>query len=234
MGMLAAVEVWRGGRELETDFAEWKRWYAHISARITKIDGVTAADVPPLRGGPFPTLRVSWDPNRIGITAGDVGRKMLQGEPRIMTQAAGEGNSFLIRPVAMKPDDYRIVADRLFEVLSSAPAGTSAAPLRSPALNIAGVWDIDIEYEMGTARHKVFLAVSGNQINGNHQGWAYEGDVQGQIDGDQVTFRSTMPADGNVLTYAFSGSVSDAGMSGDLLLGEYGRARWRGVRHTAA
>jgi hypothetical protein len=62
----------------------------------------------------------------------------------------------------------------------------------------------------------------------------YEGELHGQIDGDQVTFRSTVPADGNVLTYAFSGSVSGAGMSGDLQLGEYGRAGWRGIRQTAA
>jgi L-seryl-tRNA(Ser) seleniumtransferase len=78
-GMLAAVEVWCGGRKLETDFREWKRWYAHIAERITKVDGVNAVEVPPVRGGPFPTLRVSWDTHKIGISAGEVGHKMLEG-----------------------------------------------------------------------------------------------------------------------------------------------------------
>ena len=42
VGMLAAVEVWRGGRDIEADFHEWKRWYAHIAERITKVRGVSA------------------------------------------------------------------------------------------------------------------------------------------------------------------------------------------------
>jgi L-seryl-tRNA(Ser) seleniumtransferase len=231
-GMLAAVEVWRSGRDVEADFQEWKGWYAHIAERITKVQGVSAKVVPPVRGGPFPTLRVSWDTQQTALTAGEVGRKLLEGEPRIMTQASGEGSSFLIRPAAMKPGEYRIVADRLFEVLSSAPAGTKKRAPASPAANIAGTWDVDIEYEVGAARHKLFLGVNGNQITGTHQGWVYEGDLKGQIDGNQVKFRSSLPADGNVLTYAFAGSVSGMSMTGDVQLGEYGRARWRAVRHT--
>ena len=37
-----------------------------------------------------------------------------------MTQAEGEGHSFLMRPVAMKPGEYEIVARRLYEVFSAA------------------------------------------------------------------------------------------------------------------
>ncbi len=120
--MLAAVEVWRSGRDIEADFKEWKRWYAHIAERITKVPGVSAEVVPPVRGGPFPTLRVSWDRQKIGSPPEMSGARCWTGDPRIMTQAAGEGNSFLIRPVAMKPGEYQIVAERLFQVLSTAPA----------------------------------------------------------------------------------------------------------------
>jgi uncharacterized pyridoxal phosphate-dependent enzyme len=233
-GMLAAVEVWSSGRDIEVDFQEWKRWYAEISERIVKVEGVSASVVPPVRGGPFPTLRVSWDPRKLDITAGEVGRKMLEGEPRIMTQASGEGNSFLIRPVALKPGEHLIVADRLFQVLLSAPVAKTAKPLASPSANIAGAWDVDLEYEVGSSRHKLFLTVNGNQIVGTHRGWAYEGDLKGHIDGSQVKFRSTLPADGNVLTYSFAGSISAASMTGDVQIGEYGRARWRASRHATA
>jgi D-glucosaminate-6-phosphate ammonia-lyase len=233
-GMLAAVEVWRtGGRDIEADFREWKLWYAHIAERITKVPGVTAVDRPPIRGGPFPTLFVSWDTQKVGLTAGEVGRKLLEGEPRIMTHASGEGNSFLIRPVALKPGEYKTVADRLFQVLSQASPASAKHPLETPSAAVSGAWDVDIQYEVGTARHKLFLTVNGNQITGTHRGWAYEGDLKGQIDGGKVKLRSTLPADGNVLTYSFAGSVSGADMTGDLQIGEYGRARWRAVRHAA-
>ncbi len=234
IGMLAAVEVWRSGRDIEADFKEWKGWYAHIGERITKVPGVSAEVVPPVRGGPFPTLRVSWDRQKIKLTAGDVGRKMLKGDPRIMTQAAGEGNSFLIRPVAMKPGEYQVVAERLFQVLSLAPSAGRSTSLAAPSGNIAGAWDVDIDYEVGSSRHKLFLTAEGNQIAGTHQGWAYEGDLSGQISGDQVTFRSILPADGNVLNYAFAGSVTGSGMAGEVQIGEYGKARWHARRHGGA
>ena len=236
-GMLAAVEVWHRGRDIEADFKEWEGWYAHITERVTKVPGVTTEVVPPVRGGPFPTLRLSWDKKKVKLTAGEVGRKMLDGEPRIMTQASGEGTSFLIRPVAMKPGEYQIVAERLLQVLST-PKFENVIPLNSPFLKIDGAWDVDIQYEVGAARHKQFLTVNANQGTGTHEGWAYQGDLKGYIGGNQVKLRSTLPADGNVLNYTFTGTVSGPGMSGtgmagDVQIGEYGRARWRAVRHTA-
>jgi len=233
-GMLAAVEVWHSGHDIEADFKEWKGWYAHITERITKVPGVSADVVPPVRGGPFPTLRVSWDPQKIGLTAGDVGRKMLAGEPRIMTQAAGEGSSFLIRPVAMKPGEHVLVAERLFQIFSSAPSAGAPRSAATPSVNLAGAWDVDIQYEVGSSRHKLFLTASGNQLTGTHQGWAYEGDLKGRMDGEQVKFRSSLPADGNVLTYSFTGSATAAGMTGEVQVGEYGKARWRATRHVTA
>jgi L-seryl-tRNA(Ser) seleniumtransferase len=234
VGMLAAVEVWRGGRDIEEDFREWTRWYAEMSKRLTKVEGISATVIPPVRGGPFPTLRVSWDNRKFDITAGDVGRKMLDGNPRIMTQAAGEGNSFLIRPVAMKPGEHVIVAERLVEVISAAPEASTPIVFPPPSANVSGAWDVDIEYEVGSSRHKLFLTADKRQISGTHQGWAYEGDLKGQMHGNQVAFRSTLPADGNVLTYSFTGSLSGDSISGEVQIGEYGKARWRAMRHGAA
>ena len=75
IGMLRAVEVWRSERDLKTDFRTWESWYAEISDRITKVPGVRAEVHGPIRGGPFPTLNISWDPEQIGLTAGEVGRR---------------------------------------------------------------------------------------------------------------------------------------------------------------
>jgi hypothetical protein len=58
--------------------------------------------------------------------------------------------------------------------------------------------------------------------------------LKGHVDGAQVKFRSTLPADGNVLTYSFAGSVSGDAIAGDVQIGEYGKARWRATRHSGA
>ncbi len=235
VGMLRAVEAWRTERDIQADFREWESWYAHITEQITRVPGVHAEVRGPIRGGPFPTLNISWDPAKIGLSGGQIGRMLLDGEPRIMTHAEGEGHSFLIRPVAMKPGEYQVVARRLYEVFSSAsPRGPKESQPARPAVDISGTWDVEIEYEVGSARHKLFLAANGNHIAGSHQGWAYQGDLKGEIDGDRVKLRSSLPADGNQLSYTFTGSAQADGISGEVALGEYGHARWHARRHGPA
>jgi len=46
-----------------------------------------------------------------------------------------------------------------------------------------------------------------------------------------LKLRSTLPADGNVLSCSSTGSVSEQDISGDLRIGEYGSAKWRARRH---
>ena len=233
VGMLRAVELWRTERDFQADFREWTSWYEHITAQITRVPGVSAQVRGPARGGPFPTLNVSWDPEKIGLTAGEVGRRLLEGKPRIMSHAEGEGHSFLIRPVAMKPGEYKIVAQSLYEVFRSAPKGGIARPAPAPvAADLSGTWEAEVEYDVGAARHTLTIAAKGNELTGSHAGWAYRGKLRGSIDGNRVELRSSLPAEGTSLAYTFRGEVSGDTMSGALDLGEYGRGRWHARRRT--
>jgi L-seryl-tRNA(Ser) seleniumtransferase len=231
VGMLRAVEVWRSGRDVQADFREWERWYAEMGEELTRIPGVQTQVRGPARGGPFPTLSVKWDPAKIGLTAGEVGKMLLDGEPRIMSHAEGEGHEFLIRPVAMKPGEYKMVAGRLSEIFrSDAHAPGAKKPLAAPAADLTGAWEVEVQYEAGTARHKLFLAAGGNHVTGSHEGWAYQGALKGEMDGDRVVLRSSMPVEGTKLSYTFRGSFAGGAMSGELELGEYGRAKWKARR----
>jgi L-seryl-tRNA(Ser) seleniumtransferase len=234
VGMLVAVDAFVNRRDIRAEFREWESWYAHISQRITQVPGVSAKVVGPQRGGPFPTLHVSWDPARIGLTAGEVGKQLLDGEPRIMSHASGNGNSFVIRPVAMRPDDYKAVAERLAQIFRDAPKARPQRVLSPPAVDLTGRWDVTVQYESGSAEHKLYLTAKGNRVSGAHRGWANEGDVAGEIDGSEVRLQSAMHAGGQTLSFAFSGTVSADRMSGDVNLGEYGRAKWTARRHGAA
>jgi L-seryl-tRNA(Ser) seleniumtransferase len=230
VGMLRAVEVWQQDRDIQTDMKMWESWYAEMIPQITKVKGVRAEVHGPIRGGPFPILSISWDSKQIGMTAGEVGRALLNGEPRIMTQAEGEGYSLVIRPVAMKSGEHKIVAQRLLEVLTAAPKPTPPKTWEAPAADISGTWEVEMQYEVGSSRHKLVLVAKGNNLVGLHEGWAYEGDLKGHIDGAEVKFHSTHPADGNILSYTFTGSVSGDSMSGEVDVSEYGKAKWRATR----
>jgi D-glucosaminate-6-phosphate ammonia-lyase len=189
---------------------------------------------PPQRGGPFPTLNVSWDQSQVGLTAGDVGRQLLEGQPRIASHAAGEGNNFLIRPAAMRPDDYKAVATRLAAIFRAAPKGLSKSAPAAPAADLSGRWDVHIQYQSGEARHKLFLSAKGNRLTGTHIGWSLEGECKGSLDAAALTLQSVLPTGGQRLQYTFTGKLTGANeMSGELALGEYGRATWTARRHNA-
>jgi D-glucosaminate-6-phosphate ammonia-lyase len=196
------------------------------------VAGVKAQVRGPQRGGPFPTLAVSWDPAQVGLTAEDVGRLLLEGEPRIMSHASGSGYSFAIRPVAMRPDDYKVVAERLTQIFRSAPKGIKKAEPAAPIADISGRWNVTVQYESGSADHKLFLLAKGNRVTGSHAGWAFEGDLRGSIDGDKIELQTSLPTGGQRLSYGFSGRIAGDTISGDVDLGEYGAARWTARRHT--
>jgi hypothetical protein len=58
------------------------------------------------------------------------------------------------------------------EVFSSTPARTETPQQHPPAVDISGAWDVDIEYEVGSSRHKLLLVAHGNRVSGFHEGWA--------------------------------------------------------------
>ncbi|HKW99842.1 MAG TPA: aminotransferase class V-fold PLP-dependent enzyme [Bryobacteraceae bacterium] len=228
-GMLAAVEAWALKRDLQSEYRTWTSWMTSISEEITRVPGVTTKMLPPAGGGPFPTMQVDWDPARVGITAGELGRLLLDGEPRIMSHAEGEGHSFVIRPAAMKPEHYQPVAKRLYEVLSQAPKG-GAPKLAAPASDLSGDWTVNVQYATGSAQHHLTLKADGNRLTGTHHGRKLAGNLHGVIDGARVRFRSSMPYEGAPVTYSFTGAVEGNRMSGEVGLGEFGSARWTANR----
>jgi L-seryl-tRNA(Ser) seleniumtransferase len=235
MGMLAAVEVW-SRRDLAAEQRTYGSWNAYITERVTKVQGVKTAERPPDGPNPYPTLTITWDPARIGMTAGELGRMLLDGEPRIASHAEGDGYSFQIRPASMKPGDYKLVADRLYEIFSAAkPVKRSVA---QPAADIAGRWDVEIQYTRGDSRHTLFLETAANRVRGTHLGTKLKGELNGTIDGNRVRLLSRHPYEGSSLAYEFTGTVAGDTMSGELTAGigeytrDYGRGRWTARRHS--
>jgi hypothetical protein len=135
----------------------------------------------------------------------------------------------------MKPGEYKVVAQRLLEVFRSADGGVSEKPVpAAPVADISGAWDAEIQYEVGSARHRLFLTASGNSVTGSHSGWKFDGDLRGTVDGSHVELRSSLPAHGTRLTYRFTGNIDGDQMSGEVTLGEYGRAHWLARRHMSS
>jgi uncharacterized pyridoxal phosphate-dependent enzyme len=229
MGMLAAVEVWKK-TDLKAEYQKWEGWYAHISKIITQIPGIQTQIKPPAGASPFPVMELAWDPEKIGLTAEEVGQQLLEGKPRIMSHAEGPGHSFVIRPVALKEGEYQVVAERLNDVFRRAPRAQPTKPLRPAAVDLTGRWELKLNFVSGSVTHQWQLGIKENAVTGHHAGRITKGDLTGTIDGDKVSFRSILPYESAKLVYDFTGSVTGGELSGDVSLGEYGRGNWSAKR----
>ena len=205
---------------------EWKGWYDHISREVRQVDGVETEVLGPTRGGPFPTLRVSWDTDKIGLRSSDMHRKLLASDPAIMTWDYGNRNYFVIRPVALKQDEYRVIAKTVRSILAGAPKGGSKPAPAPAATDISGQWDVEIEFLRGKGKHRLFLDADENKVVGTHIGTRTTGDLRGTIDSGKVQLSSVLRMEGSRLRYGFTGVVDGDEMRGDLNLGEYPPARW--------
>jgi hypothetical protein len=241
MGMLAAVEAW-----VKRDHkAEWNKWLSYldtISKRVAAVDGVTTAVREPAGlSNRSPSLIISWDPAKLHITGEEVAEEVARSKPRIALGAGGGGGrrsepsdpratSISITSWMMRPGDDKVVAERLFGVLSQ--KRSAKAPPAAPAGNVSGRWDVNVEFYSSKSEHTFTLEQVGNRLQGSHKGDFSVRDIFGTIEGDQIKLRSTERIPGDSIPFLFSGSVSGDTISGPVHMGEYLSAKFTAKRHT--
>lgn len=236
MGMLTAVEMWKK-RNHQEEQRMWTSWLEHIAARLRPIAGVTTRIIQPVgRSNRTPSLRVSWDPNRIPLTGHEMEKLLWDGEPRIAVSGAG---SFLPFPPNSSPDitvtpyqlevgEERIIADRLFAVLSSPPRPQrNIAP---PAEILTGEWLVEMRFAHGSANQRFWLEQNGANLTGTHHASFAARELTGSIHDREVLLRSSYTQRGVRLNFEFQGVVSGGVMQGRAAMGEYGMADWKAHR----
>ena len=238
MGMLAAVEMWVR-RDHQAEWREWDAWLDHVASSVKRIDGVTTkvSDASEGLSNRSPRLTIQWDGAKVGITGQEVSKLLLDNEPRIVL-AGARGNrggdmasSVSIVPYQMSPGDEKVIAERLYAVLSKPPKFENTPAPVNPSVSIAGQWEARLEFGRGSASHTIVLEQDGAKLIGTHHGEFYAGDLTGTVSGNQVRFRSSMRAEGTHLGYEFSGAVDDDKIVGKVNLGEYGETSFTAQRH---
>jgi L-seryl-tRNA(Ser) seleniumtransferase len=237
VGMLMAVEMWVR-RDHEAEWAQWSAWLEHIAGRVSAIDGVTTELVQPAGlSNRTPSLKVLWDPERLGITGARVAETLFEGEPRVaLVHARDEdGRSGVsITPYMLSPGDERIVAEELHALLADPPPG-AVQPDAPPAADLSGSWDVHIEYLAGESRHTLHLRQRQGELDGIHAGEFVSRALTGRVTGDAVRIRSLHTEEsGDALSFTFSGRLRGEILEGTLDMGEYLGARWKAHRHPGA
>lgn len=237
MGMLAAVEMWMR-RDHKAEWKQWENWLAEISQSVEKVPGVTT-EVQQPRGlsNRSPRLTIRWDTEKLGIAGQEVERYVFNNAPRIVLASASgnwrdKGESTVgVMPWQMQPGDAKVVGATLNRILSQPPQISRAVKSIAPTADVAGQWDLHLEFVLGSADHSLFFDQDGESLLGGHQGEVTSGDLSGSVEGDEVHFRSSHPYEGTRFSFEFRGKADGDTMSGEVDLGEYGPARWSAKRH---
>jgi len=236
MGMLAAVEAWVK-RDHDAEWKTWQSWLDTIARRVSKIDGVTTEVLQPEGlSNRSPRLRLAWDGARLGITGQEVEKLLLDTEPRIVLGGAtgnrrqSPASTLTIMPYMMNPGDDKIVAERLYALLSRPPQ-IPALERPAPTVNLTGQWEARLEFVLGAAAHTFIFEQQGAELVGTHRGETLSSDLRGSVEGNEVRFRSSHRYEGTRIGYEFAGVVTDDRMEGVAGLDEYGQARFVAQRH---
>ncbi len=244
MGLLAAVEYWADGRDHKAEHARWTTDLETIAALVRKVGTVTAEIIAPAKAHEqVPKLLISWERDRIGIGGLDLRELLLAHNPRIMLDDRGATDrSVFILPFNLGPGEAAIVGAAIAQALASAKPQPVAA-IEAPALDLTGLWEVQIAFAAETTPHRVRFRQTAGTLAGMHALIDLVGPLTGTIAGSHVAFSSLHPYEGSNLSYAFTGTIADGGMSGTVLLGtsgdsapgplnmrEFGSASWTARR----
>ncbi len=237
MGMLAAVEMWVK-RDHEAEWKTWTGWLDEIAESVKRVEGVSTEVLQPSGLSNYsPRLEISWDGDQLGVYGAEIEKRLWSGDPRIVL-ASGKGSrreggmsGVIVMPWQMSPGEATNVAEALRESLASPPTPAMSSTDQTPE-QVAGQWDVAIDFPVSPGRHTIFLEQSGGDLRGSHRGDRTGGDLSGWVDGNHVHLTSRHRWEGSRFGFTFDGTVQDDRIDGQVDVGEYFTAQFSAQRHT--
>ncbi len=241
IGVLAAVEYWLNERDEAAELQHWYDDLQEIAKRVATVPGVSSEVIEPKGVVRVPLLRVKWD----GFALDGMGlrQRLLDGTPRIMIDdTSAKANSVNIDPFQFQPGEAAQVGQAIADALTAAhnlhPAQDAPAQI-----NIAGDWDVRVQFLHGERKHRLRLQQQGNQLSGSQNSEQFEGQVIGKLSGQAVHMQFETRHEGSAIAYRFEGIVNDGKMTGDVFLGsatdhhrgpvnlsQFGKGQWQASR----
>src|SRR5437899_5298958 len=154
IGVLTAIEYWFEERD---QAAERQKWYDDLAVTaecVGRIRGAHGEVIEPEGVDLVPRLRITWDRWHYPLDGLALRQYMLDGEPRIMLDdnSASE-DSIVIDPFQLQPGEAAQVGDAVAAVLREA-SGASPVPNHLPAIEIAGSWELRVDFLQGSRTHR--------------------------------------------------------------------------------
>jgi seryl-tRNA(Sec) selenium transferase len=232
IGMMAAVEAWKK-RDHAAEWKTWLSWLNNISKKVTTIPGVTTSIFEPTElSNKSPVLNIMWDPAKFNLTGEELAEITARSKPRIAIGADSKDNmtSVQITTGQMQPGNDKVVADRIFEILSQ-KRNPKSTTMTAPAAVLTGRWEATIEFFSSTGKHMLNIEQDGNWIVGSHKGEFTIRDLVGTIEADKIILQSVERGEADRVPFIFSGTLKGDSFSGDIYMGEYRTAKFTATKY---
>jgi L-seryl-tRNA(Ser) seleniumtransferase len=243
IGVLTAVEHWFAERDHPAERQKWYDDLAVIAERVGQLPGARGDIIEPGGVDRVPRLRIFWDRWHHPIDGLGLRQRVLDGEPRIMlddNSAIEDG--IAIDPFQLQPGEAAQVGDAIAAVLREAGrAGPEPAP--PPAIEIAGNWELRVDFLQGSRIHRLNIEQRGPELAGHQRSTQFEGPVSGWLSGDLIQLSFTSRYEASTISYFLDGEIREGRMSGTAVLGaasdqnqgivnrsQFGSGRWQASR----
>jgi L-seryl-tRNA(Ser) seleniumtransferase len=121
VGMVKALELYLA-EDHEALNREWQNRLDNISAKITKVNGVSTQMMVPEMANHVPTMIITWDQKKIAITPADAARQLRKGKPSIVVAHGEDGPGLSMTSFMLQPGEDEVIASKLLELLRSQSA----------------------------------------------------------------------------------------------------------------
>jgi hypothetical protein len=146
MGMLAAIQYWATA-DMDAVNKEWQSRAERIKTLVDTVPGVATNITVPTDGNSYPTLDVSWDEQKLGLTLAECEQQLRDSNPRIDVMGgtnpsgvlgrlrndtaahhrAGRPARLQIISMTLQPGEDLIVGNRLRQILNTARKQSASA-----------------------------------------------------------------------------------------------------------
>jgi uncharacterized pyridoxal phosphate-dependent enzyme len=243
VGVLTAVEYWFEERDRGAERQQWYDDCAIIAERVGRMPGALSEIIEPEGVDLVPRLRISWERALYPLDGLELRRRVLDGEPRIMLDDnSATENGIAIDPFQLQQGEAAQVGAAIAAVLR-AVRRNDTAPVAAAPVEIAGAWELRVDFLQGVRVHRLEIEQSGPELAGHHRSDGFEGPVSGLLHGAAIELSLTSRYEGSTISYCFEGEVRDGRMIGTAMLGagsdqndgivnrgQFGPGRWQAQR----
>ena len=243
IGVLTALEYWFEERDQGAERQKWYDDLAVIAERVGRMPLARGEVIKPEGVDLVPRLRLSWDRWEYPLDGLALRQHVVDGEPRIMLDDnSATEDSIVIDPFQLQPGEAAQVGDAIAAVLLEA-RGATPEPHHPPASEIAGNWQLRVDFLQGSRVHWLEIEQRGPDLAGHQRSTQFEGPVSGRLSGDLIQLSFTSRYEGSTICYFLDGQIRNGAMSGEAVLGaasdqnhgivnrsQFGTGRWQASR----